>query len=216
MSLYDLLTSGQQQTSDGTKMIGIVVGLVTNNKDHENLGRVRVKFPWFSEDDESEWARIATLMAGKDRGSLFVPEVDDEVVVAFEHGDLRRPYVIGALWNGVDTPPKELVNDGKNNLRLIKSRSGHLIKLDDTEGGEKIQVIDKTGKYSIVIDAKENTITITSDKDIVLKASAGKISLQGKNIELKSTSDTKIETGGQITLKASGTTTVKGSTVNIN
>ena len=216
MSLYDLLTSGQQQTSDGTKMIGIVVGLVTNNKDPENLGRVRVKFPWFSEDDESQWARIATLMAGKDRGSLFVPEVDDEVVVAFEHGDLRRPYVIGALWNGVDTPPRELVNDGKNNVRLIKSRSGHLIKLDDTEGGEKIEVIDKTGQNSIVIEAKDNTITITSDKDIVLKAAAGKITLQGKDIELKSTSATKIEAGGEMTLKAGGTMTVKGSAVNIN
>ena len=197
-------------------MIGIVVGLVTNNKDPENLGRVRVKFPWFSEDDESQWARVATLMAGKDRGSLFLPEVDDEVVVAFEHGDLRRPYIIGALWNGVDTPPKELVNDGKNNLRLIKSRSGHLIKLDDTEGGEKIQVIDKSGKNSIVIDTKENTITITSDKDVVLKASGGKISLQAKNIELKSTSATKIETDGEMTVKAGGTMTVKGSVVNIN
>ena len=216
MNLYDMITAGQQQAADGAKMTGVVIGLVTNNKDSENLGRVRVKFPWFSEDDESQWARIATLMAGKDRGSLFLPEVDDEVLVAFEHGDLRRPYIIGALWNGVDTPPKELVNDGKNNLRLIKSRSGHLIKLDDTEGGEKIQVIDKTGKNSIVIDAKDNTITITSDKDIVLKASDGKISLQGKDIELKSTSATKIEAGGEMTLKAGGTMTVKGSVVNIN
>lgn len=216
MSLYDMLAGGQPQTSDGYKMIGIVIGLVTNNKDPENLGRVRVKFPWFSEDDESQWARVATLMGGKDRGSLFLPEVDDEVLVAFEHGDLRRPYVIGALWNGVDTPPKEFVNDGKNNLRLIKSRSGHLIKLDDTEGSEKIQVIDKTGKNSILIEAKDNTITITSDKDIVLKASQGKISLQSKEIELKSSAATKIEAGGEMTVKASATMTVKGATVNIN
>jgi uncharacterized protein involved in type VI secretion and phage assembly len=216
MSLYDMLAGGQPQPSDGYKMIGIVIGLVTNNKDPENLGRVRVKFPWFSEADESQWARVATLMAGKDRGSLFLPEVDDEVLVAFEHGDLRRPYVIGALWNGVDTPPKEFVNDGKNNLRLIKSRSGHLIKLDDTEGSEKIQVIDKTGKNSILIDAKDNTITITSDKDIVLKASQGKIILQSKEIELKSSAATKIEAGGEMTVKASAAMTVKGATVNIN
>jgi uncharacterized protein involved in type VI secretion and phage assembly len=216
MNLYDMLAGRQQYMSDSNKIVGIVVGLVTNNKDPANLGRVRVKFPWFSEQDESQWARIATLMGGKDRGSLFLPDVDDEVVVVFEHGDLRRPYVIGALWNGVDTPPKEFVNDGKNNLRLIKSRSGHLIKLDDTENGEKIEVIDKSGKNSILIDAKDNTITITSDKDIVLKAAQGKITLQSKEIELKSSAATKIEAGGEMSLKASATMTVKGSTVNIN
>jgi uncharacterized protein involved in type VI secretion and phage assembly len=216
MNLYDMITAGQQQAADGAKMTGVVIGLVTNNKDPENLGRVRVKFPWFSDDDESQWARVATLMGGKDRGTLFLPEVDDEVLVAFEQGDLRRPYIIGALWNGVDTPPKEFVNDGKNNLRLIKSRSGHLIKLDDTEGGEKIQVIDKTGKNSILIDAKDNTITITSDKDIVLKAAKGKISLQSEEIELKSTAAIKIEAGGEMSLKTSATMTVKGSVVNIN
>jgi uncharacterized protein involved in type VI secretion and phage assembly len=216
MSLYDMLAGRQQHMSDSNKIVGIVVGLVTNNKDPDNLGRVRVKFPWFSEQDESQWARIATLMGGKDRGSLFLPEVDDEVVVVFEHGDLRRPYVIGALWNGVDTPPKEFVNDGKNNLRLIKSRSGHLIKFDDTENGEKIEVIDKSGKNSILIDAKANIITITSDEDIVLKASQGKISLQSKEIELKSSAAIKIEAGGEMSLKASAAMTVKGSTVNIN
>jgi uncharacterized protein involved in type VI secretion and phage assembly len=189
---------------------------VTNNKDPDNLGRVRVKFPWFSDQDESPWARVATLMAGKDRGTLFLPEVDEEVLVAFENGNLQRPFVIGALWNGVDTPPKEFVNDGKNNLRLIKSRSGHVIKLDDTEGSESIQVIDKTGKNSIVIEAKNNTITITSGANIILKASNGKISLQSKELELKSSGATKIEAGGAMTLKASATMTVKGSTVNIN
>jgi uncharacterized protein involved in type VI secretion and phage assembly len=216
MSLYDILANGPQQESDANKIVGVAVGVVTNNKDPENLGRVRVKFPWFSDNDESQWARIATFMAGKNRGALFLPEVDDEVLVAFEHGDMRRPYIIGALWNGVDTPPQEFANDGKNNLRLIKSRSGHLIKLDDTDGGEKIEVIDKSGKNSIVIDAKENTITITSDKDIVLKAAKGKISLQSKEIELKSTAGAKIQAGSEMTLQASGKMTVKGSVVNIN
>jgi uncharacterized protein involved in type VI secretion and phage assembly len=216
MSLYDLLTNGQQQSSDGNKMVGVAVGVVTNNKDPDNLGRVRVKFPWFSEDDESQWARVATLMGGKDRGTLFLPEVDDEVLVAFEQGDVRRPYVIGALWNGVDTVPKEFANDGKNNLRLIKSRSGHLIKLDDTDGSEKIEVIDKDGKNSIVIDTKEKTITITAEKDIVLKAPQGKISLDSKEIEIKSTAAAKVEAGSEMTLQASATMTVKGATVNIN
>jgi uncharacterized protein involved in type VI secretion and phage assembly len=197
-------------------MIGVAVGVVTNNKDPDNLGRVRVKFPWFSENDESQWARVATLMGGKDRGTVFLPEVDDEVLVAFERGDVRRPYIVGALWNGVDTPPKEFENDGKNNVRLIKSRSGHLIKLDDTDGGEKIEVVDKSGKNSIVIDTKENTITITADKDIVLEAPQGKISLSAKEIAVKTTAAAKIEAGSEMTLQASATMTVKGATVNIN
>ena len=129
---------------------------------------------------------------------------------------MKRPYVIGALWNGIDTPPAEFSNDGKNNLRLIKSRSGHLIKLDDTDGSEKIEVIDKSGKNSIVIDTKQNTITITADKDILLKAPQGKISLDGKEIEIKSSAAAKVEAGSEMNLKASGTMTVKGATVNIN
>jgi len=215
MSLYRWAGDGEQETLVG-KVIGVAIGIVTNNKDPDDLGRVRVKFPWFSEEDESQWARVATLMGGKDRGTLFLPEVDDEVLVAFEQGDMQRPYIIGALWNGVDTPPKEFANDGKNNLRLIKSRSGHLIKLDDTEGSEKIEVIDKDGKNSIVIDTKENTITITADKDIVLKAPQGKISLSSKEIEVTSTAATKVEAGSEMTLQASAAMTVKGATVDIN
>lgn len=216
MSLYDLLAGGAQQVADAERILGVVVGVVTNIKDPDNLGRVRVKFPWLSDEDESEWARVATLMGGKDRGTLFMPEVDDEVLVAFEQGDMRRPYIIGALWNGVDTPPKEFANDGKNNLRVIKTRSGHVIKLDDTDGSEKIEILDKTGKNAVVIDSKENTITISSDKDIVLKAPQGKISLNSKEVEVKSTAAVKIEAGSEMTVKATGTMTVKGATVNIN
>lgn len=220
MSLSELLTRtdaeiAAPQGSTG-RQIGVAIGIVTNIEDPDNLGRVRVKFPWFSEDDESGWARVATLMAGKERGSLFLPEVDDEVLVAFEHGDMRKPYVIGALWNGVDVLPPEFTNDGKNNVRFIKSRSGHLIKLDDTDGSEKIEVIDKSGKNSIVIDTKENTITITTDKDLVLKAPQGKISLTAKEVELKSSAALTVEAGSEMNIKTSATLNVKGATVNIN
>ena len=211
--------SGEHGGRDVTAPVsgaGVAIGVVTNLKDPDNLGRVRVKFPWFSEDDESEWARVATLMAGKERGSVFLPEVDDEVLVAFEHGDMRRPFVIGALWNGVDVLPPEFANDGKNNVRLIKSRSGHIIKLDDTDGSEKIEVIDKTGKNSVVIDSKENTITITTDQDLVLKAPQGKISLIAKELELKSSAALQMEAGSEMNIKASATMNLQGATVNIN
>jgi uncharacterized protein involved in type VI secretion and phage assembly len=195
---------------------GVVIGVVTNIKDPDNLGRVRLKFPWLSEDGESEWARVATLMAGRGRGCVFLPEVDDEVLVAFEHGDMRRPFVIGALWNGVDVLPAEFVNDGKNNLRLIRSRSGHLIKLDDTEGGERIEVIDKTGKNTVVIDSQANTITITADQDLLLDAPQGRLSLNAQELELKSVAAIRIEAGSQMTLHAGAAMDLSGTTINLN
>ena len=115
------------------RLYGVVFGIVTNNKDPEGLGRVKVKLPWMADELESNWARVVTPMAGAQRGIYFLPEVDDEVLVAFEHGSAEHPYVLGALWNGKDKPP-ESNSDGKNNTRTIRSRSGHVIRLTDTAG----------------------------------------------------------------------------------
>src|SRR5436305_6326639 len=162
MNLFDVLTDERDDLS--SRISGVVVGVVTNNQnDPEGLGRVKVKFPWLSDEDESNWARVAAPMAGKERGFYFLPEVEDEVLVAFEHGDIRFPYVVGALWNGKDAPPASN-GDGKNNVRVIKSRSGHVVKLNDEDGKETIEIVDKSGKNSLVVDTAKNTITITSDK----------------------------------------------------
>ena len=213
-SLGLLFDSGADRRQAG-RVYGVVVGVVTNNQDPEGLGRVKIKFPWLSDQDESHWARIAAPMAGKERGTFFLPEVEDEVLVAFEHGDIHFPYVIGSLWNGADKPPADN-GDGKNNLRLIKSRSGHTIKLNDEDGKETIEIIDKSEKNSIVIDTAKNSITITSEKDITLSATKGTIKLDAKNIEIKSSADSKIESGAGMDVKASATMTIKGATVNIN
>jgi uncharacterized protein involved in type VI secretion and phage assembly len=215
MSLLGALLDMQSGTTTDARLFGMVVGIVTNNQDPDKLGRVKLRFPWLSASEESHWARLAVPMAGKDRGSYFLPEVDDEVLVAFEHGDLRFPYVLGALWNGKDAPPADN-GDGKNNLRLIKSRSGHVIKLNDEDGKETIEIVDKSGKNSIVIDTAKNTLTITTDKDITLAAAQGTIKLDAQKIELKSSADTKIEAGAGMDVKASATLNVKGATVNIN
>lgn len=213
MNLYDLILD--QSEARTRQITGVVVGLVTNNQDPEGLGRVKVKFPWLSPTEESNWARIAVPMAGKDSGVYLLPEVNDEVLVTFEHGDARFPYVIGALWNGKDAPPAGNA-DGKNNLRLIKSRSGHVIKLNDEDGKETIEIIDKTKKNSIVIDTSTNTIMITSDKDITLSATNGAIKLNAKKIEMKSSADLKLEAASKMDVKARATLTIKGATVNIN
>jgi uncharacterized protein involved in type VI secretion and phage assembly len=192
----------------------VAVGVVTNNIDPDELGRVRVEFPWLERSD-SYWARIAVLMAGKDRGTFFIPEVGDEVLVAFEAGNIRYPYVIGALWNGQDIPP-ETNSDGENNIRVIKSRSGHKILLDDKEGCEKIEFIDKSEKNIISIDTKDNTITISSDKDIIMKAPNGKISLECMEFEAKSYSIAEVEASAGLKLRSGGTTSISGTLVTIN
>src|SRR5262249_35696979 len=128
MSLFDLLQSTQEA---GGRVQGVAVGIVTNNQDPEGMCRVKVKFAWRERDDESYWARVATLMAGDSRGSLFLPEVDDEVLVAFDQGDIHHPYVIGSLWNGQDAAPEKNSN-GKNDIRKIRSRSGHEFIFDDS------------------------------------------------------------------------------------
>ena len=215
MRFSNLLVDEDAQRAFAARIPGVVVAVVTNNQDPDSLGRVKVRFPWLSDADESQWARIATPMAGKDRGLYFLPEVDDEVLIAFEQGDMQFPVVIGALWNGKDAPPATN-GDGKNNIRVIKSRSGHVVRLNDEDGKETIEIIDKSEKNSIVVDTAKNTITITSDKDITLKAANGTITLDAKTIAVKSSADSKIEAGGGMDVKASGTLNVKGATVNIN
>jgi len=204
-SLLDLL-SPESSRGNG-RILGVVMGIVTNNQDPEKMGRVRVKFPWLSDDHESWWARIATPMAGPNRGVYFLPEVDDEVLVGFEHGDVRYPYVIGSLWNGQDAPPGNN-DDGKNNIRLIHSRSGHLVRLDDTNGDEKIEIIDKTGSNSITIRSSDNSVTITCTGKMKLHASQG--------MEITSDADIKIQAGATMTVQSSANMTIKGAVVNIN
>lgn len=215
---------------------GVVIGLVTNNEDPDGLGRVKVKFPWLTDEHESAWARIASPMAGAERGFFYLPEVNDEVLVAFEHGDINYPYIVGVLWNGKDKPPtgvaNKAVSNGKVNERVLRSRSGHLILLDDTQGKEKIIVRDKTGKNEVIIDSKQNTMTINVQKDYTLDAkgnvdatAGGNVTVDSKgNITVKSKANVSVEAGGNLTVKstgnmslqASGMLDIKGSKVSIN
>jgi uncharacterized protein involved in type VI secretion and phage assembly len=198
-----------------SRLFGVVVGIVTNNNDPDRLGRVKVKFPWLSAGDESAWARLAVPMAGNARGLCFLPEIDDEVLVMFERGDVRFPYVIGALWNGKERPPVDNA-DGKNNLRVIKSRSGHVIRFNDEVGKETLEIVDASGGNRVVIDTANKTITVTSGQNIVLSAPEGAIKLAARRIEIEAVAEAGIKAGKGMTVAASGTLNVSGSTVNIN
>ncbi len=220
----DLLTGGAG-TNPGTNgnngPAGVVMGLVTNNQDPDGQGRIKVKFPWLSNDQESNWARLAMPMAGKDRGLFLLPEVGDEVLVMFEQGDVNHPYVIGALWNGSDTPPSQasqaVNSSGAVEQRIFKTRAGHLVIFDDSDNSPGIQIIDKTGSNKIVIDSKDNKLTVEFQGDI-------KVTTQGK-IEIEAQQDMNLKANGSISIKATsgidieadtGSVKVKGTTVELN
>jgi uncharacterized protein involved in type VI secretion and phage assembly len=187
---------------------GIVIGVVASLDDPERLGRVQVRYPYL-EDQRSDWARLVTPMAGKDRGFFFQPDVGDEVVLAYELNEARRPLVLGALWSTEDTPPP---NDGartENNWRFIKSRSGHIVKLNDTANAETIEIIDKDGTQKVLIDSVANTITVICDTgNIEVSAANGTVTIEAMTVEVHATT--------RLALKSDGVLTIEGTPVNIN
>lgn len=215
--------------SDRSGTDGVFAGIVMDNRDPEELGRVRVRVPAVSDDENGVWARLAVLMAGADRGTYFLPEVGDEVIVAFEAGDIGRPFVLGSLWNKENRPPATNT-DGQNNVRMIKSRSGHVLAFDDTPHNEsvaihssaghkvvlsdaddssRISIVDGTGDYSLVIDSTAGGIAVTAQSgDITFRAPAGKIRLEGTQVEL--------DASGLLDIEAGATVSVRGALVKIN
>jgi phage protein D/phage baseplate assembly protein gpV len=226
-TLSHLLDSGNGHGPGRGLVQGVVTGLVTNLNDPDNLGRVKVKYGWLGKSPdgaeiESDWVRIAAPMGGAERGFFYLPEVNDEVLIAFEHGDVHRPYIVGVLWSSTDKPPlpnNQATKDGKVNQRIIKSRSGHVIILDDTDGQEQIVIRDKTEKNEIVINSKDNTLTVKVDKDITVEAK-GKINVkstsddltfEGKNMTIKTQQNFSVQATGSCSIKSTQNCTVEGT-----
>jgi uncharacterized protein involved in type VI secretion and phage assembly len=269
--MFNFLEGGPQVN----RIYGVVVGIVIDNKHPGGEYSVKVKFPWVREsdakytggtpDDEdffSTWCRILQLMAGKQRGIFWLPEVDDEVLVAFEQGDIRRPFILGSLWNGVDKPTYDNhAQQGKNNYdtfltrsghclqfvnngekgeeRVViqttikadqcttdhKSRDGHFIVLRKDKSAETIEIYDRIQKNYILIDSKNNTITMESkDGDINILAGKNITMKAGKDFLIEAASNGKVKTGSNYdmdcgsaaTQKSSSNHTIKGSKVLIN
>jgi uncharacterized protein involved in type VI secretion and phage assembly len=169
---------------------GVYPALVSDIKDPNGTGRVKVTLPW-SPDTGSDryevWARVATMMGGNNRGSWFIPDVNDEVLVSFEGGDPRRPYVLGGLWNGKDQPPQSMDGSGENNKKVLRSRNGVKITLDDTDGSETF-IAETPGGQSITLKDGPGSIEITDSN--------------GNSIKLQSSGIT-VNTSAKITLTAS-------------
>jgi uncharacterized protein involved in type VI secretion and phage assembly len=181
----------------------LVVGVVTNNNDPEQLGRVRVKYPSLSDTEESNWARVATPSAGKARGLLMLPQPDEEVIIGFEHGDTRRPIVVGSVFNGKDKPGDELIQNKDGSFALLSN--------------EKIR---QHSKKDFEIKSDQNmTVEIKQDEKHTVKGSythettgAGKLKAQTYNVEAGSSMTVK---GVSVTVEASASLTLKGATVDI-
>jgi uncharacterized protein involved in type VI secretion and phage assembly len=171
---------------------GLVVGVVDDLDDPEGLGRVRVKLPHLN-NEMSDWAPLVSPMGGKNRGIAFRPEPKDTVLVAFELGDPRRPYVLGSFWSRPDPPPALGDPAKANNWRVIRSRSGHVVRLDDTAGSERIEIIDAKERLKIVVDSAANQIAV--------KADGGTVHVEGSTVKVAATSNAEISAGGKLTLK---------------
>lgn len=182
---------------NGRGMQPPVLAQVTNIEDPDVLGRVKVKIPSLGETAETWWARTVAPGGGEERGMQWGPEVNDEVLVVFENGDVHRPLVLGGLWSLKSEPPDESrrMAGGVVKTRVLKSRSGHVVILDDSDGAQKIIIRDWTEENEIVIDSAENSITVKAAKDITIEPT-GKALVVGMDIELTATSSFKLEAGG--------------------
>jgi len=158
---------------------GVYPALVTDIKDPDNQGRVKVKLPWSPDSGSAvaeAWARLATLMGGNNRGSWFIPDVDDEVLVAFEAGDPARPYVLGGLWNGKDKPPASMDGSGRNNTKQLRSRNGVKLTLDDQDGQEQM-VLETPGGQRVTLKDGPGTLTIEDSNGNSIKLESAGITV---------------------------------------
>lgn len=225
----------------GAGLSGPVLADVTNTNDPKQAGRVKVSLPWLAPDVESHWAPVVCVGAGNRKGLQVIPEVGDRVLVVFEHGDARRPYVLGGIYSSQDrmpTPSAQALRDGQTNVRVLRTRAGHVLTFDDTpnqesvsiqsKGGavvsitdapsEAIQLRDSSGKNAVTVDGAGRTVTLEAAADLELKAK-GRVVIDGKGgLELKTNAQAKLEGTGGVTVKSTGqmnvespTTTVKGT-----
>jgi uncharacterized protein involved in type VI secretion and phage assembly len=191
----ELMHEGRVSRGLGGRWYGVYPALVSDIKDPDGQGRVKVTLPWSPDTGGGQyeaWARVATMMGGSNRGTWFIPDTNDEVLIVFEGGDPRRPYVIGGLWNGSDSPPETMDGAGNNYKKVIRSRNGVKVTLDDQDGQEKL-ILETPG-----------------GQKITMKDGPGAVLIEDSN-----GNSVKLETSG-ITVTASAKVTVNASMVEVS
>jgi uncharacterized protein involved in type VI secretion and phage assembly len=193
----DLIADERVPAGLGGRWYGVYPALVSSVKDPDGQGRVKVTLPWSPDSGNGQyeaWARIATLMGGKDRGSWFIPDRHDEVLIAFEAGDPRRPYVVGGLWNGADAPPASMDQDGKNDRKVLRSRNGVTVTLDDTQGQESL-ILHTPGGQTITLQDGPGSIVITDSNHNAVR-------LEPQGVTVMSSGKVTIHSSTQIDINA--------------
>jgi phage protein D len=214
-SLLGLASGGATNSvhrAGGAPVYGVVVAVVTDVNDPENLGRVKLQFPWLSDDYESWWARVAQLGAGPDRGAVWLPEVNDEVLVAFEHGDSRRPYVVGQLYNGVDKPSLgDGLIDGSSGAvkrRGFVSKLGHRLVFLDDDSKSGVALMSADDSLKISMNQTGTTIKISADGKVEISGSQG--------VQISSDADIKVTATGKLELTGNGVKIDGGPNVEVS
>ena len=194
------------------KVYGVVVGVVMNNIDPLGQGRVKVTYPFLQValPIVSDYIPVSTPMAGAMRGMMLIPEINDEVLVAFAQGDINSPYIIGSVWNSRDMPPvpsQTAVLAGKVIKRVFKTTSGHTVTFDDSPSMPGISIVDKS-QNKIEITSTQGMLNIEMLGNITIKSKTGDVAIECMNFTVKAMTNAKIEaTGGSIEMK--GTSGVK-------
>jgi uncharacterized protein involved in type VI secretion and phage assembly len=203
MNGYELMDE-RDLAVERKRLFGVYPAQVTSNKDPDGQGRVRIRLPWSPDAEKGYevWARLSTFMAGPRRGAWFIPDPkdEDEVLVGFEGGDPRRPYVLGSLWNGKDAPPQSMDKAGKNFKKSIVSRKNIRITLDDSDGKESVTIETPGGQRMTLTDGpaaieltnKSGSSIRIESAGITIRTSA-KVKVQASQIEV---------TAGMVTVNA--------------
>lgn len=196
-----------RMTMTDRRFYGVAEALVSAVDDPDGEGRVRVRLPWFDDGEITDWCRVSHLFAGNGYGSTWIPEIDDEVLVGFVHGDLRLPIVLGGLYNGRDKPHRPRSTDG--NPKALRTKAGHELLLDDTSGALAVELSSSAGHRLRLDDERgEIVVELSGGPSIVMsQADGGRVAISAGSITLDAES---------ITLTASGTLTAKARQIRLN
>ena len=199
----DFVIDARMPSGLGGRWYGVFPASVVDIKDPDGMGRVKITLPWSPDtgnDRYEVWARVGTLMGGNNRGSWFIPDPNDEVLVGFEGGDPRRPYVLGGLWNGRDNPPETMDGAGKNFKKIIRSRNGVKVTLDDQDGQEKF-IVETPGGQSLTLQDGPGSVEIVDSN--------------GNSIKME-TSGITVNASAQVTINAGAAVKVSAGMVSVN
>lgn len=198
------------------RIYGVVTAVVTGNEDDHQQGRIKVKFPWLAGDYESFWAPVVQVGAGPNSGAVFIPEVGDEVLVAFQNGDFMHPFVIGGLYNGQDKPriDDNMFDNGKVRRRSFVSRMGHRFIFFDADNASGVAMVTNNGKLQLALNETTQELHVKGDMKVIVESDQ-EINLNSAHVTVKASEDFTVR-AGKVTIKSDGVVDIDGAVIQLN